>query len=168
MTTPARAQGAANILGRLTRHLATSKPEEAEVDGKLESVISQPRVSRWLDGPPMRCPRCCSTNLHHGVVTVFSRGEDAAVVTVTRVDRDMIRGLQPSESSRNPSCRRDGAVISFECEQCGPGLEWTLAQHKGESIVTGAFRKRTGFECRRAAGMSPRTLKETVDDQLKD
>lgn len=84
----------------------------------------------------LRCPRCDGTNLHHGVVTVFSRNEDAEVVLVTRVDRDVIRGLQPSEGSRNPSPRRDGVVVAFECEQCGPGLEWTLAQHKGESVVT--------------------------------
>ena len=93
------------------------------MNGKPENVNSLPRGERWLDGPPMRCPRCDSTNLHHGVV-------------VTRVDRDLIRGLRPSESSRNPSSRRDGVVIAFECEQCGPGLEWTLAQHKGESVVT--------------------------------
>jgi len=66
---------------------------------------------------------------------VFSRSEDAEVVLVTRVDRDLLRGLQPSEISRNPSRRRQGVVITFECEQCGPGLEWTLAQHNGESFA---------------------------------
>ena len=64
------------------------------MNGKLESVITLPRGSQWLDGPPLTCPRCKSTNLHHGVVTVFSRSEDAEVVLVTRAGSGDVRRVR--------------------------------------------------------------------------
>ena len=60
-----------------------------------------------------------------------------------------------SKRSGNPSLRRHGLAICFECEFCGRTIELTIAQHKGQSLLAwrganGHFDKRT--RCRRAGG----------------
>ncbi len=48
-----------------------------------------------------------------------------------------------NNNSRNPSDRRQGMIIRFECENCGPnGIELCIAQHKGNTIVHWQFEPR--------------------------
>jgi hypothetical protein len=88
------------------------------------------------------CPRCSQHhrdnrgNLHEVVIVVYDRDEDATLTNVTAVHNGIAgTALLPSATCGNPSCRRDGVVIEFECEQCGDGLCLTIAQHKGDTHV---------------------------------
>lgn len=73
------------------------------------------------------CPRCGSSYLHHGAVTLFDRNKEDGPVLVRQFD-------SPSPTlAGNPSGRRGGIAISFECEVCGDGIELTIAQHKGNT-----------------------------------
>jgi len=40
-----------------------------------------------------------------------------------------------TDISKNPSKRRDGIRIAFECEACGPVQPLVIYQHKGETFV---------------------------------
>ena len=77
-------------------------------------------------------------------------GEDILQLTQTlqRYGEDratgMITEIVPSSRSRNPSSRRSGMAIQFECEQCGggteeDGIELTIAQHKGSTEIGWRF-----------------------------
>ena len=85
------------------------------------------------------CALCCPTcggdsQMHHRGVTVFDRSEDAETTTVTTIDGAVSMASMPSRESANPSSRRDGIAIQFECEVCGP-MELTIAQHKGRELL---------------------------------
>ena len=121
------------------------------------SKVHSTRIQVERDGL-LRCP-CCGEQcgLHHTGIDVFERKEDVEYVTKTEVrsllDRDIgnpnldpdEEGLFPgnhlivshikNQGSGNPSGRRRGLVIHFYCEQCGDGIELTLAQNKGSSYL---------------------------------
>jgi hypothetical protein len=85
------------------------------------------------------CPDCGNLYLHHSYIVAFHRdgGEDAPRTVETRVDgRRANCRIMPSAASDNPSPRRDGIVIGFQCEDCVTRLELTLAQHKGQTSIT--------------------------------
>jgi hypothetical protein len=83
------------------------------------------------------CPRCRGEYLHHGRVTVYDRDEDAPRVTKIEVwDHYAQINKIDNEKSGNPSLRRRGLAIQFWCEQCDASSELTVAQHKGQSIIT--------------------------------
>jgi hypothetical protein len=78
------------------------------------------------------CPSCGDCHTHHLTVQVFRRDKedgDGTRVTVSRnvhVDRHM---------TDNPSLRRDGIHIVFECETC-PAISYlNIFQHKGTTFV---------------------------------
>jgi len=97
-------------------------------------------TSDWGIGPALLCPHCYGDNLHHGRVTVFNRGQDDAVTTMTVVDHDLTAtGPIPSAECDNPSSRRDGLAIAFCCEECGGGIALSIAQHKGSTFLAWRF-----------------------------
>ena len=68
----------------------------------------------------LQCPRCGGNNLHQGVVKVFNRIEDGPKVWKTVVDGESVETrLAVSLAADNPSPRRQGMTISFDCEGCG-------------------------------------------------
>ena len=87
----------------------------------------------------LECPHCpneIESYLHHGKVTVYARHEDAPLVTITEVSNGVAHTKElDSRCSGNPSFRRDGVAICFECEFCGRTSELTIAQHKGQSLL---------------------------------
>jgi hypothetical protein len=86
------------------------------------------------------CPRCRETDLHHGRVTVFDRPEDGEITAVTTVhDGAFSNNRLQSDLVDNPSDRRRGSAIAFQCEHCGGGLELTIAQHKGTTFLSWRF-----------------------------
>jgi hypothetical protein len=88
----------------------------------------------------LTCPHCRGPYLHHGAVRCYDREEDAEVTTVSTVaDGQCSVKLLPSNAVRNPSGRRHGLAIAFECEGCASYLELTLAQHKGISMLEWRF-----------------------------
>ena len=87
----------------------------------------------------LSCPRCYGKNLHQRAVDVFIRAaEDSAGGTaVTHRDAGFSAFLPMSQ---NPSSRRDGIRIAFDCEACHLEDRWdplflTIVQHKGETLV---------------------------------
>ncbi len=87
------------------------------------------------------CPRCKGFYLHQGRITVFERSEDSKDTARITVDgsRAAVESV-PNAGSGNPSSRRHGLTIQFECEHCEVDgqtdvLELTIAQHKGTTEV---------------------------------
>jgi hypothetical protein len=87
----------------------------------------------FTHGDELECPICKTEYLHQGKVEVFDRSEDefgAHIRTVagngrTMMDRDM---------TMNPSPRRQGLRVHFECESgCRPVLN--MFQHKGTTYL---------------------------------
>jgi hypothetical protein len=92
-----------------------------------------------LEDNILLCPRCSSNNLHQSTVTVFNRSEDEANVQVTAVAKDGEASTVTitNETTSNPSPRRHGILIDFECELCFDHGRQTLAvyQHKGLTLI---------------------------------
>lgn len=74
------------------------------------------------------CPACGGTHLHHEVVDVYDRKEDAHQGLHVRVDGSL---YSDHDLSGNPSRRRGGLVVVFWCETCGATSSLAIAQHKG-------------------------------------
>jgi len=86
----------------------------------------------------LKC-KCGSEYLHQGNITVFERGEDGDTTTVIAQDGKTVQASDfPDRDTCNPSPRRHGLILEFDCEECGswgekPGVTQRLAifQHKG-------------------------------------
>jgi hypothetical protein len=99
----------------------------------------------------LACPNCAQGYLHHGTVRVFDRErEDSAVIVMTVESQEwQDRRADPNARSNppapldcgNPSARRNGIAIAFECEHCDARLELTIAQHKGATLVEWRYRE---------------------------
>ena len=105
------------------------------------NIVQIPQGEYGYDAA-LHCPNCGGENLHQTKIEVFDRGEDdygAHIRTIagegqTKIDRDM---------TMNPSARRNGLRIHFECESgmtesgkkstCAPVLN--IYQHKGTTYV---------------------------------
>ena len=87
----------------------------------------------------LKCPRCDQLYLHRGEVLVFDRNEDDPFVAVTRVKTGMVVSAKAkNHRSGNPSPRRDGVSIVFNCETCDHGgteQYLNIVQHKGETFI---------------------------------
>jgi hypothetical protein len=89
------------------------------------------------------CPRCKEDLLHHLNVSVFDRSEDAHSAVLTKVQNATV-SIAVTDNRGNPSSRRDGIAIGFECEGGGGGkpddfIELTIAQHKGSTEIGWRF-----------------------------
>lgn len=85
----------------------------------------------------LRCV-CGSDYLHQRNVTIFQRDEDADKTTVIAQDGHTAQVSEfPSQDTCNPSPRRNGLIIEFECEECGDEGFKRLAifQHKGNTFM---------------------------------
>jgi hypothetical protein len=100
-------------------------------------------------GAELHCPRCGETYLHHASVTSYDRAEDQEVtrITTVRASGAMESRSFPSIAADNPSGRRNGVAIGFNCEMCdgyfdGATMELTVAQHKGNTFLAWRMLKR--------------------------
>lgn len=86
----------------------------------------------------LRC-KCGSDYLHQGNVTVFARSEDEDTTTVIAQAGRTVQATDfPSRDTCNPSPRRHGLILEFDCEECGQdGKVQRLAiyQHKGNTYM---------------------------------
>lgn len=90
----------------------------------------------------LKC-KCGSTYLHQTNVTVFERSEDASTTTVIAQDGKTVQATDfPNRDTCNPSPRRHGLIIEFDCEDCGPMSEGggalqrlAIFQHKGNTFM---------------------------------
>lgn len=87
------------------------------------------------DNTLLLCPVCGDGYLHHRTTTDYAREhEDCDIGRITTVTKNaVITGHGTMEN--NPSTRRDGLLLSFECESgCNvPCL--CIAQHKGSTAI---------------------------------
>ncbi|WP_170376350.1 hypothetical protein [Ruegeria atlantica] len=82
----------------------------------------------------LHCPRCDGSYTHQGEVNVFERGEDADDGTHVRVlDNDVKIDRNLTD---NPSRRRHGLTIAFDCESCEGGFLLDIYQHKGNTFIS--------------------------------
>jgi hypothetical protein len=90
----------------------------------------------------MQCPRCGGGNLNHLGATFYDRSEDERQEVVIEVLGAQTTTTVRPHSDENPSSRRHGMVIHFDCELCsgtGGRLQLTIAQHKGCTDVGWRF-----------------------------
>jgi hypothetical protein len=81
----------------------------------------------------LHCPNCDGYYTHQGKVEIFNRGEDAKEGTHATIQGDDVhidRNL-----TGNPSGRRQGLKISFDCEMCQTSFDLEIYQHKGNTFV---------------------------------
>jgi hypothetical protein len=94
------------------------------------------------------CPRCGSGDICHSGAVFYQRGEDApSLVRIAVEGSNVGTSVIPSEKSGNPSSRRHGMTIQFDCEQCsseGDVLELNIAQHKGVTLLSWSYSPRLG------------------------
>ncbi len=97
------------------------------------------------DYAELQCPKCNGSTIHQQTISVFPRTEDAdkTLKTVVGLNRTEI-ALVDSENSGNPSGRRQGLRIEFECENCHSRdpetkIQLTIAQHKGATMLSWEF-----------------------------
>ena len=100
-----------------------------------------------MDGDTLRCPQCSENYLHHRNTTIFERSEDDKLTTViAQSEHEAQVSRFPSADTCNPSDRRNGIIIEFECEHChydygdaSPELtnrfRLAIIQHKGNTFV---------------------------------
>lgn len=84
----------------------------------------------------LSCPVCHEGFLHHHVVEVFDREQDAATgihVTVAEGDAKVDNNMR-----HNPSRRRNGVRIEFWCETCNAKPRLDLVQRKGSTLLSWA------------------------------
>lgn len=87
------------------------------------------------------CPFCGGNYLHQVKTSVYQRSEDDDTCTLTVVEGfcTQVTALAPNDG--NPSGRRQGLVIRFDCEFSGGDnhpdmpIELCIAQHKGNTLM---------------------------------
>lgn len=95
----------------------------------------QPKFDQYHEGygAELQCPGCGNSDLHHVRIEIFDRSEDEPKglhVFVGAGGVSVDANLQG-----NPSARRHGAIVHFECEHCDTKSKLTIAQHKGKTFV---------------------------------
>jgi hypothetical protein len=91
----------------------------------------------------LHCPACSGQYLHHTGIISYDREEDAEVVRKTTVQPSGAESQVVANSPDNPSKRRHGIVIHFECEGCHAApIELRIAQHKGATLLSWRYQRR--------------------------
>ena len=84
-----------------------------------------------VDDDSLCCPRCDFFYLHQTAVEVWNRKEDEDVGGI-RITQE---GNVAEATGDNPSARRSGVSIAFECEECPCNAELVIFQHKGQTFI---------------------------------
>lgn len=80
------------------------------------------------------CPWCGGSGMHHISVDVVNRKQEDAVFGLKVHVEEMSFAAKDSLDG-NPSPRRNGMTIQFNCELCGENSVLSLYQHKGETFL---------------------------------
>jgi hypothetical protein len=84
-------------------------------------------------GSLLQCPACRGNCLRHSRVEVFEREEDSKSGLHVSVADSCIS--VDASLKGNPSERRHGLLIHFDCENCDSKAVLSVAQHKGNTWV---------------------------------
>jgi hypothetical protein len=89
----------------------------------------------FYESNSLECPSCNNPNLHQRKVSTFWRIEDSntGVCVISQFGHTLIDEKAPQHL--NPSPRRDGILIDFECEHCKSEPRLAIYQHKGFTYV---------------------------------
>jgi len=88
----------------------------------------------------LTCPKCHGSHLHQYTVHTYHRDEDndRVVHTAAFMDGSAVKCVL-NKAVNNPSSRRHGLTILFECETCHTGsempFELDIWQHKGSTYM---------------------------------
>jgi len=88
----------------------------------------------------LSCPHCGSDYMHHTMVEVYNRTEDAdwdriSVSTCDEMSGNNKYELSIDQQGVNPSPRRSGVRMVFNCEQCEKLSKLIIYQHKGQTFM---------------------------------
>jgi len=85
----------------------------------------------------IKCSRCGGVCTHQQHVTLYSRSEDQTCEPLTIDNRDN-RILKRSETiiMENPSLRRQGIIVTLQCEECNSNTYLNISQHKGSTYIS--------------------------------
>lgn len=90
-----------------------------------------------LDENTLICPCCGGNNLHQETVELFwSKDNNDLTYQYAKSSFDntyVDPAYRPSRN--NPSSRRQGMLIHFECEGCDSYPELAIFQHKGSTYI---------------------------------
>lgn len=79
------------------------------------------------------CPNCKGENLHQRSAKVYFREcEDSEFGKFIKCSNQKVESIA---SDGNPSVRRDGLLVSFDCESCDAEPELAIFQHKGVTYI---------------------------------
>lgn len=90
-------------------------------------------------GGALHCPHCKGDYLHHHLVEVFERQQDAPEGLRVSIEHDVV--LTDTCMDGNPSARRNGLIIHFECENCEARSKLEIVQHKGQTFVEMSYER---------------------------
>ena len=91
----------------------------------------------------LQCPHCTCNCLHHREILISDRHGDADTGKCIHIsgigdwndDPLQFRHMEKSQMSSNPSPRRGGILIEFDCEGCEAKPQLGIYQHKGMTLV---------------------------------
>jgi hypothetical protein len=89
-------------------------------------------ISANISDDALHCPECGGGNLHQGRVEVFHRHREDMPSTVIGIADGVV---VDADAARNPSSRRQGLLIQFDCENCPAEPSLAIYQHKGTTFV---------------------------------
>jgi hypothetical protein len=94
------------------------------------------RVVEDSDNPnevALSCPNCGSDYLHQIRCDAFWREENSehGVHSIS----SLLGSESHSRQTLNPSARRDGILVRFECENCSADPELAIVQNKGHTNI---------------------------------
>jgi hypothetical protein len=95
------------------------------------SICTAPDFS---GGEVLMCPRCNYDFMHQDSAVEYQRhpyDDPSSGRSIKRTTDGQISIV----TKENPSPRRDGLRIAFECEGCGSVGDLCIAQHKGQTFV---------------------------------
>ena len=91
------------------------------------------------------CPHCGFDSMHQSQVQLYCRTEgidartkrECNVLIVTSMYDGMVSQSSNAEEfdEFNPSSRRQGMRVIFNCENCDNHPSWVMFQHKGATIT---------------------------------
>lgn len=107
--------------------------ESIIVDGKEKEVTLSDIFKGDVYGNRINCPHCNSNYINSVGTDVFLRSEDSE--NGIHVSCGESEVLTTANMVGNPSPRRHGMLISFECEDCTKKSTLAIYQHKGSTYI---------------------------------
>ena len=93
------------------------------------------KTEKMCNEKSLICPSCKNGWLHQRAVRVFFRAEDAKDGVSALVDASGVSATYWANQEANPSLRRDGVAIQFDCETCDAVSVMQIVQHKGNTHI---------------------------------